>query len=151
MSTRGNKKRTEFLGMSFGTARARLQRKILFDLVQKAGEDTCFRCDEKIVEVEDLSIEHKKNWLDVDPELFWDLQNVAFSHQKCNSGNHRNRILCSTSESWCYVCKTMLPIDNFWIAKIGAKRASTGLKLECKSCKNTRQNEYRRKKRQEHA
>lgn len=149
MSTEGNKKRTTFLGMSFGTARAQLQRKVLFDLVQKAEEDICFRCGGKILKLEELSIEHKKNWLDVNPELFWDLQNVAFSHQKCNSGNHRNLISCPPNKSWCYVCKTMLPVANFWKAKIGAKRSS-GLKLECKSCKNTRQNEYRKKKRQEH-
>ena len=30
--------------------------------------------------IEDLSIEHKKPWLDEDPRLFWDMGNIAFSH-----------------------------------------------------------------------
>jgi hypothetical protein len=35
--------------------------------------------------VKDFSIEHKQRWLDVDPALFWDLTNIAFSHFICNS------------------------------------------------------------------
>lgn len=77
------------LGMHEATARGRLSRLILFSFAQRLELDTCFRCGEKIERVEDLSIEHKVPWLDVDPALFWDLNNIAFSHLSCNSGAAR--------------------------------------------------------------
>jgi hypothetical protein len=56
----------------------------LFNLLQKYAEDACFRCGEKIERIEDLSIEHKKPWEGISVELFWDLDNIAFSHLRCN-------------------------------------------------------------------
>lgn len=70
--------------MHYSTAAARLDRKILFWLVRQAGLDTCHQCGKKIERVEDLSTEHKVAWLDVDPALYWDLENIAFSHKSCN-------------------------------------------------------------------
>lgn len=84
MSEQGNKNKSEFLGMPHGTASAQLRKMILFDLVKKCGLDTCYRCGEKIESIDDLSIEHKEAWLGVDVKLFWDLNNIAFSHLNCN-------------------------------------------------------------------
>ncbi len=86
MVTNANRKKTEQLGMSIGTASNRLRKKILFDLVQKTNLDICFRCDERITDISNLTIEHKIRWLDSkNPvELFFDLNNIAFSHSKCN-------------------------------------------------------------------
>lgn len=79
-----NEKKRKQLGMAAGTANARLRKLILFSLVQKTEQDTCFRCGKRIETVDELSIEHKQSWLDVSVELFWDLDNIAFSHLSCN-------------------------------------------------------------------
>lgn len=65
-----NKKKSEFLGMPHGTAAGRLRKMILFDLVQDACKDVCFRCGETIGTIDQLSIEHKQPWLNVSIELF---------------------------------------------------------------------------------
>ena len=44
----------------------------------------CFKCGETIETPETLSIEHKIPWLDNSVELFWDMNNIAFSHLSCN-------------------------------------------------------------------
>ena len=80
-----NEKKDKQLGMNHSTAQHRLRKKILFMLVQKLKLDTCFQCKNLIVEIDDLSIEHKKPWLDEDTRLFWDMGNIAFSHIICNS------------------------------------------------------------------
>lgn len=85
----GNDKKRQQLGMAIGTASARLRKMILFDLVRRLGLDVCFRCGKLIEAVENLSIEHKQPWLDVSPDLFWDLSNIAFSHLVCNCAGGR--------------------------------------------------------------
>ena len=87
--THGNKRKAEQLGMPYGTACGRLRKLVLFQLLQRLGEAICFQCGEPISAVGDLSMEHKKPWLDSDPALFWDLDNIAFSHVRCNCGAHR--------------------------------------------------------------
>lgn len=47
----------------------------------------------KINTVEELSIEHKTPWLNSNnpKELYFDLNNIAFSHLSCNIGARRNK------------------------------------------------------------
>lgn len=71
--------------MKHGTATNRLRKNIMFDLVKKCNLDICYRCKKKIESVNDLSIDHKVDWENVSVELFWDLDNIAFSHLKCNT------------------------------------------------------------------
>ena len=84
-----NAKKAKQLGMPFGTATARLRKIVLFDLLKRYNENICFRCTKEIETVEELSLEHKKPWLDIDVELFWDTNNVTFSHLSCNSSDAR--------------------------------------------------------------
>jgi hypothetical protein len=77
-------KKDHQLGMSYGTASHRLKKQILFSLVQETGKDICYRCGKVIETAEELSVDHKIDWLDKDPSLFWDLDNIAFSHLSCN-------------------------------------------------------------------
>lgn len=81
-----NEKKRRQLGMPNGTATARLRKSILFKLVQETGRNICFQCGKAIESEEELSIEHKVPWLDSgDPvKLFFDLNNIAFSHLSCN-------------------------------------------------------------------
>ena len=71
------------LGMTYGTASHRLRRAIMFKLVQTCGMNMCFRCGTQMT-AENFSIEHKEPWLHISAELFWDLNNIAFSHCSCN-------------------------------------------------------------------
>ncbi len=83
----GNEKKSRQLGMSFNKAQRILKKTILFDLVKKLKLDTCYRCNRRIEDIKNLSIEHKKPWLNSENpiELFFDLNNIAFSHLSCNS------------------------------------------------------------------
>ena len=92
MSSNSNKKKSAQLGISHGTASNRLRKAIMFSLIKETGKDMCFHCEEKIESIDNLSIEHKVPWLDSeDPVgLYFDLDNIAFSHLSCNSGNRRS-------------------------------------------------------------
>ena len=82
-----SKKKTKQLGMNFSTAQGRLRKNVMFALMIRCGLNNCHQCGEKIENPEDLSIEHKIPWLDseIPRKLFWDLDNLAFSHLSCNS------------------------------------------------------------------
>ena len=86
-----DKTRAIQLGMPWSTANNKLKKMILFKLLKESGLNWCFQCNEKIEKIEDLSIEHKIPWLysDNPKELFFDLNNIAFSHINCNSGSAR--------------------------------------------------------------
>lgn len=82
-------KRTELLGENIDGAWYKLKKMILFDLVKKLELDICYRCNQKIEYVDDFSIEHKVQWVESDypQKSFYDLENIAFSHEKCNYSN----------------------------------------------------------------
>jgi hypothetical protein len=72
------------LGMNPGTASHRLVKDLLFKFVEQDGH-VCYQCGMPMTR-NDFSIEHKTPWLDSeDPiKLFFDLNNIAFSHKFCN-------------------------------------------------------------------
>ena len=79
-----DKKRGELLGMTFPTAQSRMQKALLFKL---AGDVvSCYRCKQPITDIVEFSIDHKESWQKAqDPiEAFFNLENVTFSHIKCN-------------------------------------------------------------------
>lgn len=55
-----NQKKSEQLGMPFGTACGRLRKNVMFHLAKKCNENICYHCDLSIDTVEEFSIEHKK-------------------------------------------------------------------------------------------
>ena len=75
------------LGMPYGTASQRLKKMIMFKLVKELKRDFCYRCGERIEHFKEISVDHKKSWLHKSNELFWDLDNISFSHLSCNSAN----------------------------------------------------------------
>jgi len=93
MNGRENNKRAEQLGMPIGTASNRLRKMILFSLIQELHRNICFRCSKPIENIDDFSIEHKIAWLDSENPigLFFDLNNISFSHMSCNSGAGRRK------------------------------------------------------------
>jgi hypothetical protein len=87
----GKEKKDVQLGMNFCTASGRLKKNVLFKLVQTVGRDICIRCGTRIESPEELSFDHMIPWLDSeDPVgLFFDWENIGFSHLKCNIGDSR--------------------------------------------------------------
>ena len=93
--------------MPFGTAGGKLKKMILFDLLKRHSENVCYRCGNEIESCDELSVEHKKAWLHNDPALFWDLDNVAFSHLDCNMAERRvrPRNMVHTATGYRYGCR----------------------------------------------
>ena len=78
-----SKKKEQQLGINHSTASARLIKDILFSFVK---EVPCYRCGLPLSR-EDFSIDHKEPWLNTeDPvKLYFDIDNVSYSHIKCNT------------------------------------------------------------------
>lgn len=102
-----NKNKYKLLGEPHGTAVAKLKKAILFQLIQETGKDVCYRCYEKIEHVNDLSIEHKESWqYSSNPrEFFYDLNNISFSHVKCNRPINTNVPHYGSRGENCYYSK----------------------------------------------
>lgn len=137
MPSMSSARKAKFLNMPHGTATGRLRKMVLLHLLQKLGEDYCFRCKEKIETIKELTIEHKDPWEGVSVELFWDLENIAFSHSKCNRPhNYRNafdrrRHIGPEGTAWCSGCKDFKPVNAF----SKNKGHWNGLAKYCKGCK----------------
>ena len=83
--------KTKQLGMSASGACRRLCRMMLFKLYKRLDEDICYRCGKKIETLKEFSLNHKRPWLHVSTDLFWDLDNIVASHGRCNTGVRRSR------------------------------------------------------------
>jgi hypothetical protein len=77
------------LGMPMGTACHRLKQQLFFKLLKELKKNFCYDCKKEILTANEVSVQHKKVWLHIDPRLFWDLDNIAFSHKKCNKTERR--------------------------------------------------------------
>jgi len=136
-------KRTEQLGMNYSTAVAQLRKLILFKLAKQCQLDICVRCKEPILSVDDFTIDHIEAWLDTNTELFWNLENVGFSHTYCNSATKRTPYPTKAiewmkehnkpplGEAWCSFGKHFTPTNNF------TKNRGRWNKLadSCRSCR----------------
>lgn len=146
-----NRKNAEALGMPVGTALNRLRKMVLFDMARRLGEDVCYRCGKKIESENDFTLEHKESWSGKDPKVFWDLENIAFSHHLCNSlgSDHsigaRERGLATAAKtrkvgpegtSWCTTCQQFLPVSEFGKNRSGRN----GLHWSCRECERKRKN-----------
>jgi hypothetical protein len=113
---------------------------VLLHLLKKHGENVCFKCLEKIEEVGELSIEHKEPWEGVSVELFWSLDNVAFSHLRCNTphryvgGGVSKRKVGPEGTAWCRRCKLFRPKAEF----SRNKSRWNGLQAWCNECLSSR-------------
>ena len=102
-------KRKDFLGMEHGAATHRLRVMVIFALAVQCGRDVCFRCGKKIANASEISIDHKIDWEGVSPDLFWDVNNVAFSHRKCNTNRKVREFNARLQESFVRVDDLGLP------------------------------------------
>ena len=133
-----NERKTATLGMPWGTANNRLRKNILFHLLKKHNENFCVRCKEEIESVDVLSIEHIKPWEGTSAELFWDLNNIAFSHLACNVPHKRTsagpklRKIGPPGTSWCMRHQAFISDDKF----SSNKSRWSGLHSLCKECQH---------------
>jgi hypothetical protein len=133
--------------MSLGTANYRLLRRIVFQMTVETCKDVCYHCGLRIEE-KDFSVEHKKPWLHVSADLFWDLDNIAFSHRKCNSGAARQinkhgtklRSVGPDGTSWCTEHRKFLPVEQFGINR----HIWNGFQRQCKMCRRKRNKSSKR-------
>jgi len=111
------------LGMDPGTASSRLKKELMFSLIVELKRNTCYRCNELILNSNELSVEHKEEWLGKDnaSTLFFDLDNIAFSHLQCNIK----------------ACRKPHKIVSLQDPRIihGSRRAYEKHKCRCSSCK----------------
>ena len=79
------------LGMNPSTASHRLVKDVLWSLIVKTEQHDCCKCGEPMSR-ETFSIEHLDPWLDSDDPvgLYFDLDNIGFSHLRCNVADARS-------------------------------------------------------------
>jgi hypothetical protein len=134
-----NEKKSATLGMPHGTATHRLRKMILFSVLKRHNEAVCFKCGEQIETVQDLSIEHKQPWEGISAELFWDLENIAFSHIRCNrphrNGGGDHRIVEPEGSAWCCDCKKFRNLDGF-NSNSGRPNGKDYICRDCKKIRN---------------
>jgi hypothetical protein len=134
-----SKRKGEFLGIPHGTATAWLRKLILFSLLKKHNENFCFRCKEEIESADELTIDHIEPWEGIDVNLFWNLENITFSHRKCNrphrlkGGGSKKKHSPPEEMAWCAEHKSFLPRSLF---DQGGRW--DGLKDYCKECRRSR-------------
>ncbi len=122
----------------------------MYHLAGKLNLLNCFRCDEQILNIKDFTIDHKKEWLYNDKNLFWDINNIAFSHLSCNSAAARqpNKIEHPENMSWCSKCKIFYSLDSFYKQPPNTKdKTRNNLRRMCKKCSNKQRTKSRQRKR----
>ena len=106
-------KKKEQLGMNPSTASNRLVKDVLWSLIVQTKQHICCKCNQSMTR-ETFSIEHVKPWLDSnDPVgLYFDLDNISFSHLSCNIADARKlEAVCGTYSRYdaygcrCELCK----------------------------------------------
>lgn len=133
MAYDSNGVKSKHLGEPYGTAMHKLRKMIVFHMAQRLAEDFCFKCGLKIETVEELSIEHKVSWLHADLDLFWNMDNIAFSHRKCNRPENqigKQPKAAPVGTSWCCGCQVFMEVSHF------AKNRTrwNGLQCYCRVC-----------------
>ena len=80
--------------MDPGTASNRLKKTLLFEFAKRLDMHWCFQCGAEIEDCDKFTVEHKTPWLhSEDPKgLFFDIDNIAFSHKSCNYRAARGNI-----------------------------------------------------------
>jgi 5-methylcytosine-specific restriction endonuclease McrA len=135
-----NQRKSAQLGLPFSTACNRLRKKILFHLLSRLGENFCFQCGVIIESEGELSIEHRTPWFGGDTSLFWDIENITFSHLGCNvgagnrstpRGGGHNKKVGPEGTAWCALHREFLPTDQF----ARNRKNWNGLKGYCSECK----------------
>ena len=130
-----DRNKSDKLGVPFGTASNRLHKQLLFKLVSDLNLNICFRCSLPIQTANTLTIDHKIDWLNSPnpQELFWSLDNIAFSHKTCNVPTSGRKIVGEIGTYWCFQCRSFKLREMF----ASDKSRKDGIKRVCRSCQST--------------
>lgn len=124
----GTRKKKDQLGINPGTASSILKKSIMYSMARRLGEDVCYQCKEKIKSIDEFSVEHKKPWLDSDDPkgLFFDLDNIAFSHMSCNIKARRAGRIAKHPSHYTYLrgcrCDECKEVERIKVKKYRAKQ-----------------------------
>lgn len=96
------------LGMNPSTASGRLVKDLLWNFIEKTGQNHCCKCGE-MMSRDTFSIEHIVPWLDSeDPTgLYFNLENISYSHLICNVADRRAEKdgVCGTRSGYTKGCR----------------------------------------------
>ena len=112
-------RKKEQLEENISSATNKLLRNLIFNFIKETNKDLCYRCNEKILTLREMSIDHKINWLDSDnpKELFFNLDNIAFSHLGCNARHTRKTKYFSKEEREIAKFKRQLELNRGAVRK----------------------------------
>jgi hypothetical protein len=139
-----NERRKQQLGMPYGTASNKLRKMLMFKFAQELGYDNCYACGLVIGSPEELSIEHIEPWegRPHGTEKFWDLDNIAFSHLRCNVQHTKNKYgnrggtfkQGEDGTAWCSSCQAFREVKHFQ----KASNRKSGYQAFCRECRKRR-------------
>lgn len=112
------KKKEQLEGMDPSLASNNLKKSIIFFLAQKCEMDICYQCGKRIETIDLLTIEHKTPFLDSDDPLdvFFDIDNIAFSHAVCNTKARRAMKPIAHGTQHAYItrgCRCDMCVENW--------------------------------------
>lgn len=113
------------LGENTATATHRLKMDILYELAKELELVRCPKCSKNIDSARDISVDHIKPWRNVSAELFWDLDNIMFTHKWCNKVDRPRRRECPEGTRWCHKCQDFLDEALFGKSKLCLKCDAT--------------------------
>jgi hypothetical protein len=131
-----------------GKASALLLRQTVWLLLVATDQGRCFRCGGEM-SLADYSLDHAEPWRGQDAALFWDPNNIHWSHKLCNtkaartvtpSQDARRRIV-RNGLLRCSFCKKDLPVSQFW----KSSKVNCGYNSLCKACDIAKRNRVRSK------
>ena len=115
--TKTKDKKTVQLGMNPSTASGKLVKDIIWNFILLTKQHKCYVCG-SLMDRDTFSIEHKIPWLDSDDpkQLYFDLNNIGFSHHICNISRKRSgqiKPVCGNVQKY----KTGCRCDDCVVAK----------------------------------
>ena len=126
------------LGQNISTATHTLRINVMHSMADRLGLLECPKCDSRIESARDLSIDHIDPWRGVSAELFWDLDNIQFTHKWCNKTDRPGRKLGPDGTAWCSDHKQFLPESSF---NSNVQRWNN-LHRICRECDKVRNKKY---------
>ena len=103
----------EALGINISTATSSLRKQIMYSMAKELNRDICYQCNKRIETLKQFSIEHKVPWRKSgkEKELFFSMDNIAFSHNSCNiraGRKTRPKPKCGSVSQYSYGCRCKL-------------------------------------------
>ena len=102
----------DIFGISASTLRMRSLRRLMFYLVTATDMNKCSRGDcsnkSKIITMDNFSVEHARPWRGNPPGLYYDTDNIVFSHRACNRSDQD-----PLARLYCYSCQSMVSSEDF--------------------------------------